>query len=57
MAPVAKVLDETFSVERAIMTTVLAYTNDQRLLDLVHRNPLRPIVASLSIVPTPLELL
>ena len=52
MAPVAKVLDETFSVERATMTTILAYTDDQRLLDLVHRDPLRSRAASLSIIPT-----
>jgi len=52
VAPVAKVLDEAFGVEKAIMTTAHAYTNDQRLLDLVHRDFRRARAAALSIVPT-----
>ena len=52
VAPVAKVLDENFGVEKAIMTTAHAYTNDQRLLDLVHRDLRRARAAALSIIPT-----
>jgi glyceraldehyde 3-phosphate dehydrogenase len=52
VAPVAKVLDENFGVEKAIMTTAHAYTNDQRLLDLVHRDPRRARSATQSIIPT-----
>jgi len=52
VAPVAKVLDENFGVEKAIMTTAHAFTNDQRLLDLVHRDPRRARAAPLSIIPT-----
>ena len=52
VAPVAKVLDENFGVEKAIMTTAHAYTNDQRLLDLVHKDLRRARAAALSIIPT-----
>lgn len=38
LAPVAKVLHETFGIERRLMTTTHAYTNDQRILDLMHKD-------------------
>ncbi|PLX84004.1 MAG: type I glyceraldehyde-3-phosphate dehydrogenase [Desulfuromonas sp.] len=52
LAPVAKVLDERFGIERGMMTTVHAYTNDQRILDLPHRDLRRARAAALSIIPT-----
>lgn len=52
LAPVVKVLLENFGVRRGIMTTVHAYTNDQRLLDLVHRDPRRARSAAINIIPT-----
>ncbi len=51
LAPVMKVLDEKFGVEKALMTTAHAYTNDQRLLDLVHKDLRRARAAGLSIIP------
>ncbi len=51
LAPVMKVLDEKFGVEKALMTTTHAYTNDQRLLDLVHKDLRRARAAALSIIP------
>ncbi len=52
LAPVVKVLHENFGVRRGLMTTVHAYTNDQRLLDLVHRDPRRARAAAINIIPT-----
>jgi len=52
LAPVMKVLNEKFGVEKALMTTAHAYTNDQRLLDLVHKDLRRTRAAALSIIPT-----
>ena len=52
LAPVAKVLDETFGIVRGLMTTIHAFTNDQRLLDLPHKNLRRARAASNNIVPT-----
>ena len=52
LAPVIKVLDEKFGVEKALMSTSHAYTADQRLVDLIHRDLRRARAASLSIVPT-----
>jgi glyceraldehyde 3-phosphate dehydrogenase len=51
VVPMAKVLDEAFGIERGLMTTVHAYTNDQNLLDLVHRDPRRARAAAVNIVP------
>ncbi len=51
LAPVMKVLDEKFVVEKALMSTAHAYTNDQRLLDLVHKDLRRARAAALSIIP------
>ncbi|MGH9149980.1 MAG: type I glyceraldehyde-3-phosphate dehydrogenase [Acidimicrobiales bacterium] len=50
--PMIKVLDDAFGVERGLMTTVHAYTNDQNLLDLVHKDPRRGRAAAVNIVPS-----
>ena len=52
LAPVVKVLHETFGVKSGWMTTVHAYTNDQNLLDLPHKDLRRARAAALSIIPT-----
>jgi glyceraldehyde 3-phosphate dehydrogenase len=53
LAPVAKVLQEEFGIQKGLMTTVHAYTNDQRLLDLFHKDDFRRArSAALNIVPT-----
>jgi glyceraldehyde 3-phosphate dehydrogenase len=52
LAPVAKVLHESFGIQKAWMTTVHAYTNDQNLLDLPHKDLRRARAAALSIIPT-----
>ena len=52
LAPVAKVLDEAFGIERGLMTTIHAYTGDQRLLDAPHSDLRRARAAALNIVPT-----
>ncbi len=52
LAPVAKVLHETFGIEKGWMTTIHSYTNDQQLLDLPHKDLRRARAAALSIIPT-----
>src|ERR1043166_6477130 len=52
LAPVAKVIHEQFGIERGLMTTVHAYTNDQRILDLTHKDLRRARAAAMNIVPT-----
>ncbi len=52
VAPVAKVLHERFGFERGLMTTVHSYTNDQRILDLPHKDLRRARAAAMSIIPT-----
>ncbi len=52
LAPMAKVLEDTFGIEKALMTTIHAYTNDQRILDLVHKDLRRARAAGLNIIPT-----
>jgi glyceraldehyde 3-phosphate dehydrogenase len=52
LAPVAKILHDTFGIERGLMTTVHAYTNDQRILDLIHPDLRRARAAAMNIVPT-----
>jgi glyceraldehyde 3-phosphate dehydrogenase len=52
LAPVAKVLHETFGLERGLMTTTHSYTNDQRILDLMHKDLRRARAAAMNIVPT-----
>ncbi len=52
LAPVAKVLQDSFGIEKGFMTTVHAYTNDQHLLDLPHKDLRRSRAAPINIVPT-----
>jgi glyceraldehyde 3-phosphate dehydrogenase len=52
LAPMAKVLLENFGIRRGFMSTVHAYTNDQRVLDLMHKKLRRSRAASVSIIPT-----
>jgi glyceraldehyde 3-phosphate dehydrogenase len=52
LAPVAKVLHDSFGIERGLMTTTHAYTNDQRILDLMHKDLRRARAAAVNIVPT-----
>ncbi|MBI2533679.1 MAG: type I glyceraldehyde-3-phosphate dehydrogenase [Deltaproteobacteria bacterium] len=52
LAPVAKVLHDHFGIERGLMTTTHAYTNDQRILDLTHKDLRRARAAAVNIVPT-----
>ena len=52
LAPVAKVLDELFGIEAGLMTTVHAYTNDQKILDQAHKDLRRARSANDSIIPT-----
>jgi glyceraldehyde 3-phosphate dehydrogenase len=52
LAPMVKVLHQTFGVDHGFMTTVHSYTNDQRLLDLPHKDLRRARAAALSIIPT-----
>ena len=52
VAPVAKVLHEAYGIERGFMTTIHAYTNDQRILDLPHKDLRRARAAALNLIPT-----
>ncbi|MBN2112924.1 MAG: type I glyceraldehyde-3-phosphate dehydrogenase [Acidimicrobiia bacterium] len=52
LAPIAKILDEAFGIRRGIMTTVHAYTNDQRLADVPHKDFRRSRAATVNIIPT-----
>lgn len=52
VVPVAKVVHDNFKIKHAYMTTVHAYTNDQRVLDLVHKDMRRARAAALSMIPT-----
>ncbi len=52
LAPVAKVLHESFGIEKGLMTTVHAYTNDQRVQDMPHSDPYRARSAAQNIIPT-----
>jgi glyceraldehyde 3-phosphate dehydrogenase len=52
LAPMVKVLDEKFGLEQGLMTTVHAYTNDQRLADQLHSDPFRARAAAINIIPT-----
>jgi glyceraldehyde 3-phosphate dehydrogenase len=52
LAPLAKVLHETFGIESGLMTTVHAYTNDQRVADQVHEDPYRARAAAVNIIPS-----
>jgi glyceraldehyde 3-phosphate dehydrogenase len=52
LAPVAKVLNDTIGIERGLMTTIHAYTNDQKILDQIHPDKRRARAAAMSIIPT-----
>jgi glyceraldehyde 3-phosphate dehydrogenase len=52
LAPIAKVLNDTLGIERGLMTTVHAYTNDQKILDQIHSDLRRARAAAMSIIPT-----
>ncbi|MCL5997620.1 MAG: type I glyceraldehyde-3-phosphate dehydrogenase [Chloroflexi bacterium] len=52
LAPAAKVVNDMFGIERALMTTVHAYTNDQRILDTVHKDLRRARTGGANIIPT-----
>jgi glyceraldehyde 3-phosphate dehydrogenase len=52
LAPIAKVLLDTFGIERGFMTTVHSYTNDQRILDLPHEDLRRARAAAISMIPS-----
>ena len=52
LAPVAKVLNDTFGIDHGMMTTIHAYTNDQHILDLPHKDLRRARAAALSMIPT-----
>ena len=52
LAPIAKILDESFGIEEGFMTTVHAYTNDQRLADVAHKDLRRSRAAAENIIPT-----
>jgi glyceraldehyde 3-phosphate dehydrogenase len=52
LAPMVKVLHQTFGIESGFMTTIHSYTNDQRLLDLPHKDLRRARAAAMSIIPT-----
>ena len=52
LAPIAKVLNDSFGLVQGLMTTVHAYTNDQRVGDLIHSDPRRARAAAVNIIPT-----
>jgi glyceraldehyde 3-phosphate dehydrogenase len=52
VAPVAKVLHEAYGIERGFMTTIHAYTNDQKVLDLPHKDLRRARAAAINLIPT-----
>jgi len=52
LAPVAKVLNDTFGIEQGLMTTIHAYTNDQRVADMIHSDLRRARAAAVNMIPT-----
>jgi glyceraldehyde 3-phosphate dehydrogenase len=52
LAPMAKVVHEAVGIERGLMTTIHAYTNDQKILDQIHSDPRRARAAGMSMIPT-----
>jgi glyceraldehyde 3-phosphate dehydrogenase len=52
LAPVAKVMNDTVGIERGLMTTIHAYTNDQKILDQIHSDMRRARAAGMSMIPT-----
>ncbi len=52
LAPAAKIVHDNFTIKRGLMTTIHAYTNDQRILDVAHSDPRRARAAAINIIPT-----
>jgi len=52
LAPLAKVINDNFEIEQGLMTTIHAYTNDQRVADLIHKDLRRARAAAVNIIPT-----
>lgn len=52
LAPLAKVMNDNFGIEKGLMTTIHAYTNDQRISDLIHKDLRRARAAAVNIIPT-----
>ncbi|MFN3458772.1 MAG: type I glyceraldehyde-3-phosphate dehydrogenase, partial [Novosphingobium sp.] len=52
LAPMAKVLHEAIGIERGLMTTIHSYTNDQKILDQIHKDPRRARAAAMNMIPT-----
>jgi glyceraldehyde 3-phosphate dehydrogenase len=52
LAPIIKILQDKFGIKHGLMTTIHAYTNDQRILDLPHKDPRRARSAAVSMIPT-----
>ena len=52
LAPMVKVLNDKFGIEKGMMSTIHSYTNDQRILDLPHKDPRRARAAAINIIPT-----
>ncbi len=52
LAPIAKILDQKFTIKRGLMTTIHSYTNDQRILDLPHKDLRRARAGAVSMIPT-----
>ena len=52
LAPMAMICNETVGIERGLMTTIHAYTNDQKILDQIHSDPRRARAAAMSMIPT-----
>lgn len=52
IAPMAKILNDSFGIEQGMFTTIHAYTNDQKILDLPHKDPRRGRAAAANIIPT-----
>src|SRR3954465_513223 len=52
LAPAAKVVNDAFGIQRGLMNTIHSYTNDQRILDVAHKDPRRARSAGLNIIPT-----
>jgi glyceraldehyde 3-phosphate dehydrogenase len=52
LAPISKVLADNFGLEKALMTTCHSYTNDQRIQDIVHKDPRRARAGAINIIPT-----
>ncbi len=52
LAPLAKVLHDTFGIERGLMTTIHAYTNDQNIADMIHKDMRRARAGAINVIPT-----